>query len=97
MLVRYGVRRTFVPLLEMAEQAERLSGERLGERLPLLESGEFAELAERLNALLDRLEEGNRRQQVFLAEAAHELRTPLTILSGTIETALLQVRSPDSY
>lgn len=96
-LVRYGVRRTFVPLLDMAEQAERLSGERYGDRLPLVEQGEFAELARRFNALLDRLEEGGRRQQVFLAEAAHELRTPLTILGGTIETALLQDRSPESY
>ncbi|MCW5942706.1 MAG: HAMP domain-containing protein [Fimbriimonadaceae bacterium] len=97
LLVRYSVRRTFVPLLEMAQQAERLSGERLGDRLPVVESGEFAELAQRLNALLDRLEEGNRRQRVFLAEAAHELRTPLTVLGGTIETTLLQPRSPEDY
>lgn len=49
------------------------------------EPDEFTRLASLLTDIVGRLEERNRRQQRFLAEAAHELRTPLAVLSGNLD------------
>lgn len=49
------------------------------------EPDEFTRLAGLLTDIVGRLEERNRRQQRFLAEAAHELRTPLAVLSGNLD------------
>ena len=42
-------------------------------------------LAESFNHMMDRLEEGFRRQREFVSDASHELRSPLTVLRGRIE------------
>jgi signal transduction histidine kinase len=49
------------------------------------EPDEFTRLAGLLKDIVGQLEERNRRQQRFLAEAAHELRTPLAVLSGNLD------------
>lgn len=46
---------------------------------------ELLPLIEALNAALERLEQGYRVQQEFLASAAHELKTPLALLQAEIE------------
>ncbi len=45
-------------------------------------------IATKLNALLDRLEEGFERERRFSADLAHELRTPLAELRSVCEVAL---------
>ena len=92
-----AVGRTFRPLLGLAEEASRLSGSDLSNRLPEPEDKEFGELAKQLNAFLVRLETGVRSQERFITDAAHELRTPLTILRGQIETALMRDRTGAEY
>lgn len=92
-----AVGRTFRPLLDMANEAERLSGTNLAERLAIPHGLEFEELARRLNAFLNRLERGVRDQEQFVMDAAHELRTPLTILRGQLETTLLKERTSPEY
>ena len=42
-------------------------------------------LADSFNHMLDRLEEGFRREREFVSDASHELRSPLTVLRGRIE------------
>jgi signal transduction histidine kinase len=46
-----------------------------------------AQLGSTLNQLLDRIEEGRRREREFTADASHELRTPLAVLRAELELA----------
>jgi signal transduction histidine kinase len=48
-----------------------------------------------LNAMLDRLDDGLRRQRRFVAEASHELRTPLALLRTEVDLALARPRTPE--
>ncbi|MCY7419341.1 MAG: HAMP domain-containing histidine kinase [Chloroflexi bacterium] len=48
---------------------------------------ELGRLAHTLNAMLDRLTDGLRRQTAFLIAASHDLRTPLTALRVDLELA----------
>jgi signal transduction histidine kinase len=51
---------------------------------------EVSRLATTMNAMLDRLQEGSRRQRAFVADASHELQSPLTALRSELEVALAQ-------
>lgn len=46
---------------------------------------EFLPLIHAVNAALDRLDDGLRRQRIYAANAAHELRTPVAILRARID------------
>ena len=60
------------------------------ERLPT----ELHEVARRLNAMLDRIEEHVVQRRRFLADASHELRTPVAALMTTLQVNLAR-RSVD--
>ena len=80
------VRRSLRPLREASQQAARIGPRHLSTRLQV--EGlptELVPLIEAFNNALDRLEQGYRVQQEFLATAAHELKTPLALLRGEIE------------
>jgi signal transduction histidine kinase len=49
---------------------------------------ELRPMAERLNQMLARLEQGLRQRKQFMADAAHELRTPVSALLTSMEVAL---------
>lgn len=90
--------RMLAPIRRMAEAAERLSGDRLDERLPVENPGdEFGRLATITNRSLDRLQETFDRQRRFTADASHEIRTPLTAIRSAGEVALRTNQSPDQY
>ena len=76
------------PLMSMTEQAQRISAERLDERLPVDSSDEVGQLAQAFNATLARLESAFGRMRRFTADASHELRTPLTALRSVGEVGL---------
>src|ERR1700739_2460099 len=46
---------------------------------------ELRPLIRAFNEALDRLQQGYRVQQEFLASAAHELKTPLALIRGQVE------------
>lgn len=76
--------------------------EALSERLPVVGSDEFAELAGTFNTLLDRLEtDFNLKDRVleqqrrFTADASHELKTPLTVIKGTASLSLAGLGSKE--
>lgn len=72
---------------EMGRTADEITEQKdLTRRLPET-SGKDAvgELANNLNAMLDRLERAFVRERRFLSEASHELRTPITVCRANLE------------
>jgi signal transduction histidine kinase len=58
---------------------------------------ELVPVADRINHMLERLEEALRRRRQFAADASHELRTPVAALVTAIEVALRRERDPSQY
>lgn len=90
--------RIFRPLGVIARTASAISATQLTERIdPATVDAELVDLAQVLNAMLERLESAFERQTRFTADASHELRTPLAILRSHAELALARPRTPDEY
>lgn len=80
------VRRAVVPLQRASAIAAGIGPRALSTRLHAEGiPSEMTPLIDALNAALERLEQGFKVQQDFLAMAAHELKTPLTLLQAEIE------------
>jgi len=80
--LRYALK----PLRDISEAAAAISPSSLHARLTT--EGvptEVSPLVDSFNRALERLEQGYRVQQEFLATAAHELKTPLALIRGQIE------------
>lgn len=58
------------------------------------QTDEIAQLAQRFNKMLDRLEKAFKLQRSFVSHASHELRTPLTAITGQIQVSLLANDNP---
>lgn len=81
--------RALLPVVTLTEWAERVGRSDLGERLPVIPSGdELERLSLALNRMIDRLEKTVAHNRRFSADASHELRTPLTIIRGEMEVLL---------
>jgi two-component system OmpR family sensor kinase len=84
------------PVQEMIEDADVISARsarRFRQRLSVPDGAgeELAELARRLNHLLERIENALEHERAFLDDASHELRTPIAIARGELELARVQV------
>ena len=74
------------PLVALTQQAEHTGTHELGERLPVIATGdEMERLSLSLNRMISRLEDALNQNRRFSADVSHELRTPLTILRGELE------------
>jgi signal transduction histidine kinase len=83
------IRRTLRPVEMLRRQAERISGERLHERLPVaVADDEIGQLATTLNKMLDRLQDSLDEMTCFTSDASHELRTPLAAIRALGESIL---------
>jgi signal transduction histidine kinase len=81
--------RVLAPLKRITGTAQRVSDQRLGERIEVTgPDDELHELAETLNSMLDRLADSFDAQRRFVANASHELRGPLTVIRSEAEVAL---------
>lgn len=77
------------PLVVLTNKAANIGHKKLGERLPVIPTGdELERLTHSLNGMIDRLEEALNHNHRFSADASHELRTPLTIMRGELEEML---------
>jgi signal transduction histidine kinase len=83
----------FRPVVALTRQAEQIGTHALGERLPVIPTGdELERLSVSLNRMIDRLEDALTHNRRFSADVSHELRTPLTILRGELEPL---IENPD--
>jgi len=90
--------RALAPVDRMAEEARRITAERLAERLPVANpDDELGRLAAAFNDMLQRLDRSFEQLRRFTADASHELRTPLTAMRLVGENALRHGRlAPDA-
>jgi len=92
------VKRALRPLHAMAEQIHAITVQRLQARISIHRApADLDHLANSLNHMLDRLEQGFERIWQFTVDLAHDLRTPLSNLRGTNEVALTRSRSTAEY
>jgi heavy metal sensor kinase len=91
-------RKALAPVDAMTHKAERISAERLSQRITVENpKDELGKLATVFNSMLSRLEAAFNQLRRFTADASHELRTPLTAIRSVGEVALQDQRSPAEY
>ena len=82
------------PVSDLTRTARSITTANLNRRLVVPHSGdEVQSLAETLNDMLSRIEEGFRRMAQFTANASHELRAPIALMRTTSEVALLRANA----
>lgn len=93
-VVWVAVGRALRPVEQMRREAAEITAAHLHRRLPEpAGDDEIPRLAATLNAMLERIDEGQRRQRQFVSDASHELRSPLATLRQVAEVAR---RHPDA-
>ena len=77
---------------------QRISSQNLSERLPVPAAhDEIYDLANTINAMLDRLQNSFREIKQFTSDVSHELRNPLFSIKGEMEVALSKERTDQEY
>jgi signal transduction histidine kinase len=91
--------RALRPLSQITRTAQRVSRERLHERIDLRgPEDELKELADTIDDMLGRLDEAFAAQRAFVANASHELRSPLATMRAEIDVTLANPRATaDTY
>jgi signal transduction histidine kinase len=85
------VGRALRPVEAIRAEVAQLTDHRLDRRVPVPGTqDEIGRLARTMNAMLDRLEEGSRRQRAFVADASHDLQSPLTAIRAELETQVAE-------
>jgi signal transduction histidine kinase len=81
--------RVLRPLRAMTVTTRRISADNLHERLAIHGPGdELKDLADTIDALLERLDGAFAAQRRFVANASHELRTPLATMRVSVDVAV---------
>ena len=87
--------RALRPVEAIRSEVADIGGSGLHRRVPEpATDDEIGRLATTMNAMLDRLESANERQQRFVSDASHELRTPLATIRHGLDLAKAEHR-PD--
>ncbi|HEX2369615.1 MAG TPA: ATP-binding protein [Acidimicrobiia bacterium] len=81
--------RALRPVERIGDVAREIQSTDLSRRIRLGGTDdEFKRLADTFDAMLDRLEKGNRDQRAFVEDTTHELRNPLAVMATTLDVAL---------
>lgn len=91
-------RKTLEPIEKIGNELNHIFPQNLNYRLNDIDSkNEIGQLSRIINQLLDRVEDGMKSQQMFIANVSHELKNPLTKISSQLEVSLLNERSQKDY
>ncbi|AIR88890.1 heavy metal sensor histidine kinase [Pseudomonas cremoricolorata] len=94
----WTVRRGLLPLTKFLKVASKISTESLEHRLPTKGMpAELKALADGINIMLVRLDDGVQQLSQFSDDLAHELRAPLSNLIGKAQVTLTRERSVAEY
>jgi len=90
--------RVLMPVMEVAQAAQRISGSNLSLRIPARAAGdELDYLILTFNRMIERLESSFQQIRQFSTDVSHELRTPITAIRGQLEVALFTAKSIEQY
>ncbi len=90
--------RALMPVMEVAQAAQRISGSNLSLRIPTREAGdELDYLIETFNRMIERLQNSFNQIRQFSTDVSHELRTPITAIRGQLEVALFTANTVEQY
>jgi len=82
------------PLQTVAIAAESIADGNLNERVPIRGPNEVRLVAEAFNSMSEKVQNGQRSQQDFLANVSHDLKTPLTSIQGFSQAIMDGVGDP---
>ena len=88
--------RALRPVDRMREEADRIPGDALDQRLAEGRPDELGRLARAFNRLLARAERAAQEQERFVADASHELKTPVTAIEGHARVAARALERGDT-
>lgn len=82
-------RRSLRPVQRLTTEAQLIGRDQLAGQLAVPSTGdEVAQLAETLNTMLTRIQNGVEEQQRLIADASHELRSPLAAMRAELDVSL---------
>ena len=99
LLVTALLRRTFIPLTELADATANLAAPALAFDPPqsALHVRELRPLTQVLEQAISRLRESFARERQFFGDAAHELKTAIAVVRSSAQLLLLKRRSDEEY
>ena len=84
----FFIRSLLIPISEITEKAQRISGGTYGAQIQTNYADEIGELAAAINEMSGKISQNEKMQAEFISQLSHELRTPLTAINGWSETLL---------
>ena len=92
-------RRSFLPIEQIARDAEEIGGgSDLSKRLDIGEGNdEIHMLCDSFNEMFSRLEKNFDAEKQFASDASHELRTPLSVILAEAQYAIEFCETPDEF
>jgi heavy metal sensor kinase len=90
--------RALMPIEEVAQTAQRITGKNLRVQIPSRGTNdELDRLIDAFNQMIERLDASFQQTKQFSTDVSHELRTPLTAIRGQLEVALLAAKTTEQY